>query len=109
MRLSLQHISDLASLVQCDTLPRIKHLHVTLEKTIDDTRQLHNRYKDSSCSTLYPEDFIASRASLSHLRTLYLRQVPIRNVIILIEHLRSMSQVESLILVNCNVKGVYRC
>ncbi len=105
MRLSLQHISDLASLVQCDTLPCIKHLDVTLEKTIDNTHQLYNRYEDSS---LYPKYFITSRASLPHLRTLQLRQVSITNVIILIEYLRSMSQVESLILVNCNVKGMYR-
>jgi hypothetical protein len=78
LRLSLQHISDLALLLQYDTLPCMKDLNL-------------------------------SQTSLPHLRSLQLRQVPIRNVIILMKHLRATNQVESLILVNCNVEGMFYC
>ena len=105
LRLSLQTISDLALLMQRDTLPRIEHLHVTLEKTLCPLDQYPKRYKDWAYSTLCPKDFNSSRADLPHLRTLHLQQVSISDVIVLIQNLRSMSQVVSLILVNCNVKG----
>ncbi|CAF1510539.1 unnamed protein product [Rotaria sp. Silwood1] len=104
LRLSLQHISNLALLMQYDTLPRIEHLHITMENGIYTSHKLHNEYKDTSCLTLCPKDFNISRASLTHLRTLQLRQVAITNVIVLIQHVKSMSQIESLILINCNVK-----
>ncbi|CAF4307506.1 unnamed protein product [Rotaria sp. Silwood2] len=104
LRISLQHISDLALLMQYDTLPRIEHLHITMENGIYTSHKLHNEYEDTSCLTLCPKDFNISRASLTHLRTLQLRQVAITNVIVLIQHVKSISQVESLILMNCNVK-----
>ncbi|CAF2958401.1 unnamed protein product [Rotaria sp. Silwood2] len=104
LRLSLQHISDLALLMQYDTLPRIEHLHITMENGIYTSYKLHNEYEDTSCLTLCSKDFNISRSSLTHLRTLQLRQVAITNVIVLIQHVKSMSQIESLILMNCNVK-----
>lgn len=93
--------------MQGDTLPRIEHLHLTMENGIYTSHQLYNGYEDTSCLTLCPNDFNRSRASLVHLRTLQLRQVAITNVIVLIEHVKSMSQLKSLILVDCNVKGMY--
>ncbi|CAF3874840.1 unnamed protein product [Rotaria sp. Silwood1] len=50
-RLSLQYISDLALLMQCDTLPRIEHLHITMENGIYTSHKLHNEYEDTSCLT----------------------------------------------------------
>ncbi|CAF3776891.1 unnamed protein product [Rotaria sp. Silwood1] len=75
-----------------------------MENGIYTSHKLHNEYEDTSCLTLCPKDFNISRASLTHLRTLQLRQVAITNVIVLIQHVKSMNQVESLILMNCNVK-----
>jgi hypothetical protein len=107
LRLSLKKISDLAFIIQCDTLPRIEYLHVTLEDLAHISYQLCNRSEYSSCSTLCPKDFSSSQAHLPYLRILHLQQVSISDVIILIQYLSSMSQLESLILVNCDVKGMY--
>ncbi|CAM4865761.1 unnamed protein product [Rotaria socialis] len=104
LRISLQHISDLALLMQCNTLPHIEDLHVTMETGIYTSHQLDNRYENAPCSTLCLNDLNTTGANLPHLRTLQLRQVDITNVIVLIQHVKSMCQLESLILVNCNVK-----
>ncbi|CAF3913366.1 unnamed protein product, partial [Rotaria sp. Silwood1] len=104
LRISLQHISDLALLMQCNTLPHIEDLHVTMETGIYTSHQLDNWYKNAPCSILCPNDLNTTGANLPHLRTLQLRQVDITNVIVLIQHVKSMCQLESLILVNCNVK-----
>ncbi len=108
LRLSLQTPSDLAVLVTRGTLPRIEYLHVTLEKSVYVQCQFGNQHQESSCSSLCPEDFQSSQADLPHLRTLYLRQMAMSDIIVLIQHLASMSQIVSLILVNCYVKGTYR-
>ncbi|CAF4015693.1 unnamed protein product [Rotaria sp. Silwood1] len=104
LRISLQHISDLALLMQCNTLPHIEDLHVTMETGIYTSHQLDNWYENAPCSILCPNDLNTIGANLPHLRTLQLRQVDITNVIVLIQHVKSMCQLESLILVNCNVK-----
>jgi hypothetical protein len=105
LRISLQHISDLALLMQYNTLPHIEDLHVTMETGIYTSHQLDNWYENGPCSILCPNDMNTTGANLPHLRTLQLRQVAISNVIVLIQHVKSMCQLESLILVNCNVKG----
>ncbi|CAF2123354.1 unnamed protein product [Rotaria magnacalcarata] len=75
-----------------------------MENGIYTSHQLYNEYEGTSCLTLCPKDFNINRTSLVYLRTLQLRQVAMTNVIALIQHVKSMSQLESLILVNCNVK-----
>ncbi len=107
LRLSLQRISDLALIVKRGTLPCLEHLHVTLEKEYFRHPSL-NQSIHPSCPSLCPEDLNSSRADLPHLRTLHLQQVSIGDAIILMQYLKSMSQIVSLILVNCNVKGMYR-
>jgi len=102
LRISLQHISDLALLMQYNTLPHIEDLHVTMETGIYTSHQLDNWYENASYSILCPNDLNTTGANL---RRLQLRQVAISNVIVLIQHVKSMCQLESLILVNCNVKG----
>ena len=109
LRLSLQYISDLALLLQDHALPRLKHLHITLEIEKKNIYQSHNRFEDSSRAVLCLKDFNVTPASLPHLRTLQLRQVPIRIVLTLLEHLTVMSQVRSFILINCIVKGMSCC
>lgn len=94
--------------MQRGTLPRIEYLHVTLEQSPCFSHLSCNRYEDLNCSTLCPKDFNSNRIDMTHLRTLHLQQVSISNVIVLIQNLTSMSQVVSLILVNCNAKGMYR-
>ncbi|UJR07962.1 hypothetical protein I4U23_012241 [Adineta vaga] len=105
LRISLQHISDLALLMQCNTLPHIEDLHVTMETGIYTSYQLNNWYKNGASSILCPEDLNITGVNLPHLRRLQLGQIAISNVIVLIQHVKSMCQLESLILVNCNVKG----
>ena len=105
LRISLQHTSDLALLMQCNTLPLIKDLHVTMETGLYTSHQLDSRLENAPCSTLSLNDLNTTRVNLQHLRRLQLRQVAINNVIILIQHVKSMCRLESLILVNCNVKG----
>jgi hypothetical protein len=107
LRLSLQKISDLPLLMQRGTLPRIEYLHVTLENSPCVSPQLRHRYGNLTPSKLCSKDFNSNRTDLTHLRTLHLQQVSISDVIVLIQNLASMSQVVSLILVNCNAKGMY--
>ena len=108
LRLSLQRPCDLALLLNCDILPRIEYLHVTLERSIRYSHQFDKRYDDSYYSILCANDFNSYRSRLPHLRTLHLQQMSLSNVIVLMQHLPSMNQLESLILVNCNVKGMYK-
>ncbi|UJR29379.1 hypothetical protein I4U23_010591 [Adineta vaga] len=103
LRLSLQHMSDLALLMQCNTLPHIEDLHVTMETGVYTSYQLRDRYENLSCSTLCFNDLNTNEANLPHLRTLQLRQLAMSNIIVLIQHVKSMCQLESLILVNCDV------
>ena len=105
LRISLQHISDVVLLMQCNTLPHIKDLHVTLETGIYTSHQLDNWCKNAPDSILCSNDLNTTGANLPNLRTLQLRQIAMSNIIVLIQHVKSMCQLESLILVNCNVKG----
>ena len=90
-------MSDLLLLMQYNTLPHIEDLHVTMETGIYPSHQLDNCYENASHSILCPNN-------LPYLRRLQLRQVAISNVIVLIQHVKSMCQLQSLILVNCYVK-----
>jgi hypothetical protein len=105
LRISLQHISDLVLLMQCNTLPQVEDLHVTMETGIYTSHQLDNRYENAPCSILCFDNLNITGVNLPHLRTLQLRQIAISNVIVLIQHVKSICQLESFILVNCNVKG----
>jgi len=107
LRLSLEKISDLPLLMQRGTLPRIEYLHVSLENSPCVSPQLRHRYGNLTPSTLCSKDFNSNRTDLTHLRTLHLQQMSISDVIVLIQNLASMRQVVSLILVNCNAKGMY--
>jgi len=106
LRISIQHMSDLVLLMQYNTLPYIEDLHVTMETGINTSHQLDNCYENASHSILCPNNLNNTTRvnNLPNLRTLQLRQVAISNVIVLIEHVKSMCQLESLILVNCYVK-----
>ena len=106
LRLSLQRITELLMLVQHGTLPRVKHLHVTLEESIPKWNLSTRQLEESSCLTLCPNDFHSSRSDLPYLRTFHLQQVSMSNIIVLIQHLSSMARLESLTVVNSNVKGM---
>jgi hypothetical protein len=101
LRLSIQHTSDLAALMHCNTLPHIEHLDITMETGRYNSYQLRNPYGN----VLPSNDLTTTGIDLPYLRTLQLRQVTISNVIVLLQHTKSMNQLESLILVNCDVKG----
>jgi hypothetical protein len=105
-RLSLQRITELLILVQHGTLPRVKHLHVTLEKSLLNWNVRTRQLEESPCLTLCPNDFHSSRSDLPELRTFHLQQVYMSDIIILIQHLSSMARLESLTVVNSNVKGM---
>ena len=90
-------MSDLALLMHYNTLPHIEDLHVTMETGIYTSHQLDNYYENASHSILCPRN-------LPNLRRLQLRQAAISNVIVLIQYVKSMCQLESLILMNCYVK-----
>jgi hypothetical protein len=87
--------------MHCNTLPHVEHLHITMETARYNLYQLRNPYGD----VLPSNDLITTGIDLPYLRTLQLRQVTISNVIVLLQHTKSMNQLESLILVNCDVKG----
>jgi hypothetical protein len=105
LRLSVHHSCDLVWLLNGDTLPRIKHLHITLEKL----RSVPYRSDQSSYSSLRSTDFDVGLAGCVHLRTLQLRQVPMDVVLTLVTHLKSVRHLGSFTLVNCNVEGTYQC
>jgi hypothetical protein len=95
--------------MQRNTLPRIEYLHITLEQLRCFSHLCRcDLHKDLTCSTLCPKDFNLKQADMTYLRTLHLQQTSIGDIIVLIQNLTSMSQVVSLILVNCSAKGMYR-
>ena len=102
MRISLQHISDLALFMQYSTLPNIEDLHLTMETGI---YPLHQLDENPSYSRLSSNHFNTTGINLPNLRTLQLRQVSMDNVIVLILNVKSMCQLESFILVNSFIKG----
>ena len=52
--------------MQCDTLPHIEHLHLTMENGLYTSDQSHNGYENRSCRTLSPNDFHQSQTNLVH-------------------------------------------
>lgn len=107
LRLSFEDLSDLLLLLQSETLPRIEDLHLTVENGLYRSDQSHSGYENQSCLRLSPNDFLnRSESTLVNLRILQLRQMDLINVIVLIEHVKSMSQLQSLILVNCHVQSM---
>ena len=107
LRLSFQDLSDLLLLMQSERLPRIEDLHLTMENGLYRSDQSHLGYENQSCLQLSPNDFLnRSESTLINLRILQLRQIDLINVIVLIEHVKSMSQLQSLILVNCHVQSM---
>ncbi|CAF1403453.1 unnamed protein product [Adineta ricciae] len=75
-----------------------------METGIYNSYQLDSRYENAYCPILCPDVLNTTEANLPHLRTLQLRQIAMNNVIVLIQHVKSMCQLKSLILINCNVK-----
>ncbi len=106
LRLSLQQVTQLALLAQHGTIPRVKHLHITLEESIGKNYRWCGPDEKPSYSILCPNDLHLSQANIPHLRTFHLQQVPMINIIVLIQHFSSMAQLESLTVVNSNVKGM---
>lgn len=103
LRLSFQHLSDLALLMQCHTLPRIEHLHLTMENGL---HQSPNGYENASSLRFSSNHFHQSQSSRMNLRTLFLRQIDMSDVIQLIENVESISQLQSFVLVNCHVQSM---
>jgi hypothetical protein len=106
LRLSLQRITELLMLVQHGTLPRVKHLHVTLETSSLNWNPWTRQLEEPPCLTLCPNDFHSSRSDLPDLRTFHLHQVSMSDIILFIQHLSSMARLESLTVINSNVKGM---
>ena len=92
--------------MQCQTLPRIKHLHLTMENEFDISHQSRNGYENLSSLKYSPENFRQSQSSLVNLRTLQLRQVDMTNVLLLIEHVESISRLQTFILINSHVQSM---
>ncbi|CAF1248225.1 unnamed protein product [Adineta ricciae] len=103
LRLSLQHISELTLLVQSDDLPRVQHLHITLQDKVGYLLDWPIYRKIPSRFTSCPNDLRPSQADQSELRTLHLQNIFMSDVLLLIEHLPSMARSKSLTLIHCDV------
>lgn len=106
MRISLEKITELAILTQRAILPRVRHLHVTLERSEGDWDWQTGRVKRLPRFRLCADDFDPSRSDLPYLRTFHLQQVFVSDIIVLIEHLPSAARLESLTVINSIVKGM---
>jgi hypothetical protein len=106
LRLSLDNVTELAMLTQRAALPRVRHLHVTLEGSADDWDSWADRANDWPSARLCPDDLHPSRCDLPQLRTLHLQQVILSDIIVLAEQLPCMTRLESLTIVNSKVKGM---
>ncbi|CAF1332373.1 unnamed protein product [Adineta ricciae] len=83
LRLSLQHIFELALLVQSDALPRVQDLHITLEDKVGYLFDWPIHRKISPSFTLCPNDLRPSQADLPELRTLHLQNISMNDVLLL--------------------------
>ena len=95
----------MAILTQRAILPRVRHLHVTLERMQGDWDWQTGHANRVPRFRLCPEDFHPSRSDLPYLRTFHLQQVFMSDIIVLMEHLPSMARLESLTVINSFVKG----
>ncbi|CAF1444827.1 unnamed protein product [Adineta ricciae] len=103
-RLSLRRIADLLILIQHCSLPRVQYLHVTVEKSFRKWNERTRQYEELPCYKLCSNDFHSSLFDLPDLRTFHLQQVSMSDIIVLIQHLASIVRLESLTVVNSNVK-----
>jgi hypothetical protein len=106
LRLSLENVTQLAILARRATLPRVRHLHITVERSEADWDWQTDCVKELTRFRLRPDNFHPSRSDLPYLRTFHLQKVFMGDIIILIKHFPSMARLESLTVVNSIVKGM---